>query len=447
MKKIELMVLITLISLSTAFAQKIAVLDFKAGVGINQSDVDGISAVFTTYFSPRGYTIVERNQVDKVLREQGLQGTNLTESDMVQLGKILNVNKIVVGDVNIVAGQYNVDVRVVDVQAAYVTGKDGATFPKGSSYRETMKKLAERLAVQIAVVTGQTGTFAPSIGKSKSGSVETILGYLHVYPEDIGIFNSNPTSVIKAVNDQGLHGYGDWRLPTDEELSLMMTQKEALGISNIDNYMSTNNASSGMKRLVRLVTTGKTIIQLREEKRQQEEEAAVRRKKEEEQRAEAQKIAKQRELEEIKRTYVDLGLPSGTLWKKYTEGTGNVDDRTNSGYYSYQEGITKFGKSIPTRDQWEELYQYCTWSSKGYDGYTITGKNGNSIYIEKVRYWDGGGASYSHGEAYPLLFFTSTRADEDPRAYYMVEVEIPRKMTFYASTSKYKYRVRLVYNP
>lgn len=110
MKKIGLLALIMLLSLSASFAQKIAVLDFKAGAGISQSDVDGISAVFTTYFYPRGYTIVERNQVDRVLREQGFQGTNLTESDMVRLGQILNVNKIVVGDVNFVLGQYNVDV-------------------------------------------------------------------------------------------------------------------------------------------------------------------------------------------------------------------------------------------------------------------------------------------------------------------------------------------------
>lgn len=48
----------------TGFAQpRIAVLDFNAGVRVKQSDVDGLSAIFNTYFSPQGYTVVERTRV------------------------------------------------------------------------------------------------------------------------------------------------------------------------------------------------------------------------------------------------------------------------------------------------------------------------------------------------------------------------------------------------
>lgn len=51
-------------------AQRIAVVDFNAGVGISQADVDGISAIFYTYFSPQGYTLVERTRIDKIIDEQ-----------------------------------------------------------------------------------------------------------------------------------------------------------------------------------------------------------------------------------------------------------------------------------------------------------------------------------------------------------------------------------------
>lgn len=249
MKKIGLLVAAILISISISFAQKIAVLDFKAGAGISQSDVDGISAVFTTYFSPRGYTIVERNQVDRVLREQNFQGSSLTEYDMVQLGQILNVNKIVVGDVNIVAGQYNVDVRVVDVQGGYVTGREGATFPSGSSYRETMKQLAERLASQIAVVIGSTG----GANMPSSSTAITLHGYLIVYPEDLGVFSSEPTGIISALNNNSSYGHNNWRLPTDEELAVMNGSKWKLNMNGTD-YMTLENCESGGDRFVRLVT-------------------------------------------------------------------------------------------------------------------------------------------------------------------------------------------------
>ena len=257
MKKIGVLTLIMLFSLSAAFAQKIAVLDFKAGVGISQTDVDGLSSTFVTYFNPRGYQLVERSQINQVIEEQGFQQTSLTESQMVRLGQIMNLSKIVVGDVNIVGGSPNLDVRVIDVQSGEVTGRDGATFA-WTNYRATMQQLAQKVAGQIGVVyggSGQSGFSQPS-GKSPSGKVETILGYLQVYPEDLGSFNGEPTSVIAAVNRQKLYDYGDWRLPTNEELSLMATSKDKLGMGSINGYMSRENASSGGMKIVRLVRTG-----------------------------------------------------------------------------------------------------------------------------------------------------------------------------------------------
>ena len=51
--------------------------------------------------------------------------------------------------------------------------------------------------------------------------------------------------------------------------------------------------------------------------------------------------------------YVDLGLPSGTLWSKNYEREG--DDLK---CLPYDTAITY---NIPTRDQWNELYENCDW--------------------------------------------------------------------------------------
>lgn len=149
MKKIFLSALMCLMALSMS-AQRCAVLEFKAGVGISQSDVNGISAIFITYFRPSGYTMVERTQIDKVISEQGFQQGALTESQMVKIGQILNVSKIVVGDVNMVMGEYNVDVRVVDVQSGAIFATEGASF-SGSSYRASMQELSQNLSSKIAI--------------------------------------------------------------------------------------------------------------------------------------------------------------------------------------------------------------------------------------------------------------------------------------------------------
>ena len=68
--------------------------------------------------------------------------------------------------------------------------------------------------------------------------------------------------------------------------------------------------------------------------------------------------------------YVDLGLPSGTKWKSQNE----------PGFYKYEEAIEKFGNKLPTKNQLEELKNYCTWVWTG-KGYEVTGPNGNYIYF------------------------------------------------------------------
>ena len=67
--------------------------------------------------------------------------------------------------------------------------------------------------------------------------------------------------------------------------------------------------------------------------------------------------------------YVDLGLPSGTLWKVYNE---------TETYYTHEEAVRQFGGQLPTREQFKELEMYCTWTWKG-KKYVVKGRNGKSV--------------------------------------------------------------------
>jgi hypothetical protein len=70
-------------------------------------------------------------------------------------------------------------------------------------------------------------------------------------------------------------------------------------------------------------------------------------------------------------SYVDLGLPSGTLWKSKNE---------KGIYYTYDEAVSQFGDKLPTREQLEELKNECEWTWTG-SGYKVTGPNGESITL------------------------------------------------------------------
>ena len=411
MKKVFSLCLICLLAVS-AMAQRAAVMEFKAGVDITQADVDGISGIFTTYFRPAGYTMIERTQIDRIIEEQRLQRSTLTESQMVRVGQLLNLSKIVIGDVNIVMGQYNVDVRVINVESGTIAATEGATFA-GSSYRETMKSLAQKLAGQIAIGAGPTvgAQPTPSAPTPKTRTkVETVYGYLHVFPNELGEFQSVPTNVISNINNQGMHGYDEWRVPTNEELSLL----RANGYLSGAQYMTKENASG----MVLLVTTGKSVAEKEAIRAEQARQAEIARQKEAERQAE---LARQKEAERqaklasksayLNQGYVDLGLPSVTLWKNANEGGDYAR-------YTYDEAVRRFGNKLPTEQQLEELESNCKWTRTG-NGYKVTGPNGNSIVLPaagcrncngEVRgvgtigeYWSSS-TPYSSGDVWALRF-------------------------------------------
>ena len=86
---------------------------------------------------------------------------------------------------------------------------------------------------------------------------------------------------------------------------------------------------------------------------------------------------------EVPAGYVDLGLPSGTLWKEYNE---------NCGLITYDQARHYYGNSLPTKQQWEELISNCFWTWIG-NGYRINGSNGKSITLPAAGFSDENGFS------------------------------------------------------
>ena len=270
---IKVLWLIAMLVLTTsAFAQRVAVLNFNAGSGVTQVEVDGLSSIFNTYFSPKGAEIVERTSVDKILQEQKFQNSRFTNTDMVALGELLNVSLIVVGDVNFIKEQYNIDVRVVNVQTGTIVAKDGASCSKGGSYRDMMRELGERLSKSLELEIEKFQTTSDKKSNDNNGKesvlpknmttkitednskrertdVVVLEGFLKLYPEDLGEFSRKPNQLIKEINQQKRYGYNSWRLPTQEELDLIRSN----GYLSGNKYMTKEDPSG----VLMLVTTEK----------------------------------------------------------------------------------------------------------------------------------------------------------------------------------------------
>ena len=373
MKKLFSFTLMCLMALSMN-AQRCAVMEFRAGVGVSRSDVEGLCGMFTTGFQPSGYTMIERSQVDRIISEQHMQRSALTESQMVRIGQLLNLACIVIGDVNKVYGEYNVDVRVVNVESGVIIATAGKAF--SGSYGDNMRSLARTLASKIAIKPGQS-VAAQTISQSYSNnniqqaqgpktrsSVETVYGYLKVFPKELGDFSSEPITVIKQINAQSQYGYSNWRIPTNEELSLLRANDY---LRRGASYMTRENGSG----VVLLVSDGKSDATIKQDKYNQEQEQ------------------KRKEAEQLRsQGYVDLGLPSGTIWKSQCE----------YGLYTFSQAYRKYSNKLPTKSQFEELKSKCRWTCTG-SGYNVVGPNGNSIFLAFNGYMNPRGERESTGSS------------------------------------------------
>ena len=226
MKRLVFVLVICLMAL-TMHAQRCAVMDFNTGSGVTQMDVDGISAIFATYFTPEGYSFVDRLTIDQTLETEGHQRNRLTPGEAVKVAEKLNASKVVIGQVKMVKKLYYVRASILDVKTGDMRFDSEISFD-AANYRTSVEELALRLSQNIALPKG----------------------------------------------------------------------------------------------------------------------------------------------------YVDLGLPSGTLWKEENE-----DDK----FYSYEAIVAKYGNALPTKEQFDELRQLCTWTWIGF-GYKVVGPNGAVLMMPSSGY-------------------------------------------------------------
>ena len=77
--------------------------------------------------------------------------------------------------------------------------------------------------------------------------------------------------------------------------------------------------------------------------------------------------------------WIDLGLPSGTLWRCCNVGALTPEDF--GGYFKY-----KTSPNIPTYEQWNEIASNQITNLNGVDGLLCTGKNGGTIFLPEAGY-------------------------------------------------------------
>jgi len=110
--------------ISSIFSQQtIAVLDFE-GIGVSQEEARALSNRFGSEFlelAEYKFTLVERQAMGEILKEQGLQQSGCVSSECaVEVGAALGAELIIIGSISKVGTIFSVNARMLDVETSRI---------------------------------------------------------------------------------------------------------------------------------------------------------------------------------------------------------------------------------------------------------------------------------------------------------------------------------------
>lgn len=132
---------------------RIAIIDLQ-GKQVSKNMASGISDIIRSDLVDTGlFLVVERNQMNEILKEQGLQMTGCTDDACaVQVGKLLSANKMLVGEITRMGRSILITIRIVDVEKGVA---EYSSKEKAKSEKE-LDKAASRLSMKlVGRITGK----------------------------------------------------------------------------------------------------------------------------------------------------------------------------------------------------------------------------------------------------------------------------------------------------
>jgi TolB-like protein len=125
----------------------VAVADLSAQ-GVSASDAAMITDMIRNAMVQKHlFNVIEKANMDRILAEQAFQQSGCTtEECAVKLGKLLNVNRMVMGSFGKLLTRYIVSVRVVNVENGKILFSDEATGDNVDQLMGQTKAMAERVA-------------------------------------------------------------------------------------------------------------------------------------------------------------------------------------------------------------------------------------------------------------------------------------------------------------
>lgn len=148
----------------------IAVLSLEAK-NVNRETAEAVADILSTeLFNSQRFTVIERQAIMRILEEQKLQMTGVTDmSQAVEIGKILNVEKILIGSVSRLGESYIINTRLVNVKTGALEVAQNATSRRGEeglteAITDLVAKFSEKVQIEGAIIRIKGETILIDLG-------------------------------------------------------------------------------------------------------------------------------------------------------------------------------------------------------------------------------------------------------------------------------------------
>jgi TolB-like protein len=213
---------------------RIAILDFTNTGGLSKQETTTLgNRLRSMLVKTNAFIVLERGQMDDVLGEQGFQQTGCTTTECaVEMGRLLNVQKMISGTIGKLGKTYTIDLSLIDVQTAQI---EKSFFRDFKGEIDGLLDMMQAIADQIAAIVGGTGQ--PEL--KQEGKI--VILEINSEPEGATIFINNKQvgkTPLKSNAKEGLTvsirlektNYKPWeksiKISEDEEIEAEMEYSE-----------------------------------------------------------------------------------------------------------------------------------------------------------------------------------------------------------------------------
>ena len=228
MKKLCIFVLMLLVVASAVFAQTntVAVVPFDYK-GVSGDDAETLTEIFTSeYAAASSITVVDRVNFEKIKEQMKFELTDWSNNEKIaQLGKALNANLVLCGQVRTVGNKISLNVRVINVNTT-------AIVSSSTGYTSELVGLLDEIPIMVEKMTMKPTYKIGDIGPG-GGYIFYIEGSrcLEVSPY-LGDYNWD--DALEVAKNYNGGGFTDWYLQTKGELNQVYENLVKTGILQDD---------------------------------------------------------------------------------------------------------------------------------------------------------------------------------------------------------------------